>query len=155
MCQYNGKKSPENGSIANYRSVAYIKYTPHNRQCPAKNCYRPIEKTFDANLYGIKSQYRHSCMRLEILTAVIMKNAILWSVTPCSMVEIYYFWRGECVVSMFSIDLLHAFLLSLLFDLKMDDVHCPETSFRLLTGYIAWQPRRLYLILDIQSFYVF
>jgi hypothetical protein len=45
-------------------------------------------------------------MLFEVLTAVTMKNTIIWSVTPCSLVDVYRGFRGRCC------------LLGLVFDLE-------------------------------------
>jgi hypothetical protein len=38
----------------------------------------------------------HFLVGFEVLTAVSMKIAVFWVVTPCSLVEVYQRFRGPC-----------------------------------------------------------
>jgi hypothetical protein len=35
-------------------------------------------------------------MRFEVLTAASMKMAVFWVIAPCSLVEVYQYFRGTC-----------------------------------------------------------
>jgi hypothetical protein len=36
------------------------------------------------------------CVRFQVLAAGSMKMAVLWDVEPCSLLEVYWHFRGAC-----------------------------------------------------------